>query len=96
MTISSKCDIIEISHKQFLYGREGPYYEKNQKTAIATAAKGLVGAAMALALRTSIDIHVDPYNVRFSINFNRGCIVPPEVGKTEKDGFDIPDQKPTA
>ncbi len=69
--------------------------KKNQKTAIATAAKGLVGAAMALALRTSIDIHVDQYNIRFSINFNRGPIALPEVGKTDKDGFDIPDQKST-
>jgi hypothetical protein len=65
--------------------------KNNQRAVIATAAKGLAGAAMALALRTSIDIHVDPYNVRFSINFDRRRIALPEVGKTDKDGFGKPD-----
>ena len=69
---------------------------KNNQKVIATVAKGLVGAAMALALRTSIDIHVDPYNVRFSVNFDRRRIAPPEVGKTDKDESGKPDQKPTA
>ena len=70
--------------------------KNNQKIAIATAVKGLAGVAMALALHTSIDVHVDPYNVRFSVNFDRRPIALPEVGKTDKDGFDKPDQKPTA
>lgn len=70
--------------------------KNNRKVAVATAVKGLAGVAMALALRTSFDIHVDPYNVTFSVNFNRRPIALPEVGKTDKDGFDKPDQKPTA
>ncbi len=70
--------------------------KNNQKAIIATVGKSLAGVAMALALRTSIDIHVDPYNVRFSINFDRRRIAPPEVGKTNKDESDKPDQKPTA
>ena len=69
---------------------------KNNQKVIATVAKGLVGAAMALALRTSIDIHVDPYNIRLSINFDRKRIAPSEVGKTDKDESGKPDQKPTA
>lgn len=69
--------------------------KNNQKAVIATAAKGLAGVAMALALRTSFDIHVDPYSVRFSINFDRRPIALPEVGKTDKDGFGKPDQKST-
>jgi hypothetical protein len=69
---------------------------KNNQKIIATVAKSLTGAAMALALRTSFDIHVDPYNVRLSINFDRRRIAPPEVGKTNKDESDKPDQKPTA
>ena len=69
---------------------------KNNQKVIATVAKGLVGAAMALALRTSIDIHVDPYKIRLSVNFDRRRIAPSEVGKTNKDESDKPDQKPTA
>lgn len=69
--------------------------KNNQKVAIATTVKSLAGVAMALALRTSFDIHVDPYNVTFSVNFNRRRIALPEVGKTDKDGFGKPDQKST-
>ena len=70
--------------------------KNNRKVAVATAVKGLAGVAMALALRTSFDIHVDPYNIRLSINFDRKRIAPSEVGKTDKDESGKPDQKPTA
>ncbi len=70
--------------------------KNNQKAVIAAAVKSLAGAAMALALRTSIDIHIDPYNVRFSVNFDRRRIALPDVGKTDKDESGKPDQKSTA